>query len=85
MAKRLLPENFDLERKQGFTMPLKHWFNNGWLDFTKAVLNEADPVIFNKQINNNLINAQNKGYDNTNRLFSLTMFELWRRTYNVSL
>jgi len=31
-----------------------------------------------------LLLGQDKGRNNTERLFSLVLFELWRREYNIS-
>ncbi|MGE0084015.1 MAG: asparagine synthase (glutamine-hydrolyzing) [Desulfococcaceae bacterium] len=85
LAQRLLPKSLDLKRKQGFTMPLADWFKGEWGSYMKSVLQHADPSLFNKNMIRSLIVAQEHGYANTNRLFALTMFELWRREYKVSL
>ncbi len=85
LATRLLPPTLDIKRKQGFTLPLASWYRGEWGSFFNEVLNEADPFIFNKQVIKRLINSQRFGLANANRLFALTMFELWRREYHVSL
>ena len=82
---RLLPPTYDLKRKQGLTMPLGSWFKGKWGAYIKDVLQGADPHLFNKVMIDDLIQGQRKGYNNQNRLFSLTMFELWRREYKVTL
>ena len=84
LAKRLLPKSLDITRKQGFTLPLATWFKGEWGTFMTEVLMEADPEIFDQQTITKLIKGQRRGFSNTNRLFALTMFELWRREYNVS-
>ena len=85
LAKRLLPATLDLRRKQGFVMPLATWFNGKWGDFMCDVLEGADQDLFDKGEIRKLIVLQKKGYANTHRLFALTMFELWRRHYKVSI
>lgn len=85
LAKRILPASLDLKRKQGFSLPLDNWFKGNWGQYIVSVLSEADPQLFNKQMINRLIAAQQRGYSNTQRLFALTMFELWRRSYRVNL
>jgi asparagine synthase (glutamine-hydrolysing) len=85
LAKRLLPPQLDINRKQGFSLPLAAWFNGEWGTFMTEVLMEADPAIFDKEIITSLIKGQHWGLANANRLFALTMFELWRREYGVSL
>ena len=49
------------------------------------VLMGADPIIFDKKVITSLIKGQRWGVSNTNCLFALTMFELWRREYKISL
>ncbi len=85
LAERLLPSTLDLKRKQGFSLPLDNWFKGNWGRFIASVLADADPQIFNRQMINGLIAAQRRGYSNTQRLFALTMFELWRRSYRINL
>lgn len=85
LAERLLPPELDLTRKQGFSLPLNSWFKGDWGDYMISVLREADPGLFDRQTIQRLIAGQRKGYSNTNRLFALTMFELWRRHYRVAI
>ena len=85
LAKRLLPPTLDINRKQGFSLPLPAWFKGEWGTFMTGVLMEADPAIFDKKVIMGLIKGQRWGLANANRLFALTMFELWRREYCVSL
>lgn len=85
LAKRLLPPDFDFRRKQGFTMPLTAWFKGEWGRYAESVLLTADPGVFDRRAIWELIAGQRKGYANTQRLFALTMFELWRREYRVEM
>ena len=85
LANRLLPPSLDLERKQGFTLPLAQWFKSEWGSFMSEILMEADPKIFDRKVISGLIKGQKLGFANSNRIFALTMFELWRREYDVSL
>jgi len=85
LAQRLLPAELDLSRKQGFRLPLDTWFQGEWGRFTEKILSEANPDLFDQQTIRRLIAGQHRGYPNTNRLFALTMFELWRREYRVTL
>lgn len=85
LAKRLLPPSFDLNRKQGFTMPLTAWFKEEWGVYMESVLRDADPRLFDCRVIGDLITGQRKGYANTQRLFALVMFELWRREYQISM
>jgi len=68
----IAPEDLDLKKiKKG--------------KFIEEVLREADPKLFNQNKIQNLISGQRRGYNNAQRLFALTLFELWRREYRVGL
>ena len=85
LARRLLPPQLDLQRKQGFSLPLDAWFKGDWGSFIEEVLLQADLHLFDRRLIQSLIAGQRRGYANTNRLFLLAMFELWRREYDVAL
>jgi asparagine synthase (glutamine-hydrolysing) len=85
LAKRILPKTLNINRKQGFSLPLASWFRGEWGTFVNDVLMEADTSIFDKKAIMNIIKGQRRGFANENRLFALTMFELWRREYAISL
>jgi asparagine synthase (glutamine-hydrolysing) len=85
LARRLLPPDLDLNRKQGFSLPLEIWLRGQWGTFVADILSEADTNLFNPDTLARLIQCQLLGFSNTSRLFALTMFELWRREYKVSL
>jgi asparagine synthase (glutamine-hydrolysing) len=85
LAKRLLPPEFDFTRKQGFSLPLSTWFKGGWGEFVAEVLREAEPGLFKQDTIRYLIAGQRMGFNNTQRLFALTVFELWRREYRIAL
>ena len=85
LGAKLLPGSLDLRRKQGFTIPLDAWFKSGWGDFVGDVLRDADPRLFSQKAIQSLLEGQRKGRNNTSRIFSLTIFELWRRHYGVEI
>ena len=85
LATRVLPPSFDLHRKQGFSIPLASWLRAGpWREFFRSVLLESDGAIFDNRTVRELLSGQDKGRANTERLFALVMFELWRREYRVA-
>lgn len=86
LARRLLPPEFDLQRKQGFSIPIARWLEGGpWRDFFRATLLEAkDPFFDHRQVEA-LLAGQERGRNNGERLFGLVMFELWRQTYRIEL
>lgn len=84
LAKRVLPPAFDADRKQGFSIPLAAWLRNGpWSRFFIEVLLESDDTMFDRKQLRKLLDGQRQGRSNSERLFALVMFELWRRAYRV--
>jgi asparagine synthase (glutamine-hydrolysing) len=85
LTARLLPPEFDQQRKQGFSIPLGEWLKGG--AFGK-LFNEVlrDPQCsFDAGSVDDLLRGQAQGRSNGERLFALVLFELWRREYAVSL
>jgi asparagine synthase (glutamine-hydrolysing) len=85
LANKLLPPELDTKRKQGFSIPLDDWFRGATGDAVETILSEADETIFDRATIAGLMRGQRKGRQNARRLFALTMFELWRREYGVSI
>ena len=85
LAGRLLPPQLDLKRKQGFALPLGEWFAGDWGTFIREVLSGAPETIFRRQAIDDLLRGQERSGNQIHRLFALTMFELWRREYRVSV
>lgn len=83
LAKKLLPPELDIDRKQGFSLPLKKWFTGPWGKFMEEVLRDAPKEIFNQDAVRDLFEGQKKGRVNTERIFALVLFELWRREYLI--
>jgi len=84
LAKRVLPPQLDITRKQGFSIPLATWFRGDWGRYMREVLAEADPALFDQGAIRSLIAGQEMGLVNTHRIFALVIFELWRREYRPS-
>jgi asparagine synthase (glutamine-hydrolysing) len=83
---RILPPEFDQQRKQGFSIPLASWLEKEpWQSNFREVLLGADNTFFNRKAVCKLLDGQAKGRANSERLFALVMFELWRREYRVSM
>lgn len=86
LALRLLPREFDHQRKQGFSIPLGSWLQNGvWQQFFYEILLGSNDTLFNRQFVKDLLDGQAKGRANSERLFALVLFELWRQEYGASL
>lgn len=85
LGARWLPPALDLERKQGFSIPLSAWFKGAWGDYMTSVLRAAPPSLLSKPIVDSLLAGQRRGLANSQRLFALVMLELWRREYDVEV
>ena len=84
LTARILPPEFDQQRKQGFSIPLGEWLKGG--AFGK-LFNDVlrDPQCsFDAVAVDGLLRGQDKGRSNGERLFALVLFELWRREYAVT-
>lgn len=86
LARRILPPQFDHQRKQGFSIPLASWLQSGsWKAFFRETLLGSDNTLFDHKVVNELLAGQAKGRSNSERLFALVLFELWRREYQISM
>ena len=86
LTRRILPPEFDRQRKQGFSIPLASWLQSDpWKAFFRETLLSSDHPLFDRNEVSRLLAGQEKGRMNSERLFALVMFELWRREYGVSM
>jgi len=86
LARKILPSNLDIDRKQGFSIPLEAWLKNEWSDYSREVLSEADESIFDRHEVNGLFDSlKHRGVLNKWRIFTILIFELWRREYKAVL
>jgi asparagine synthase (glutamine-hydrolysing) len=85
LCERLLPPEFDKQRKQGFGVPMAAWLKEGpFRELFWSVLTDPQ-TLFDRATVDSLLKGQDKGFGNGERLFALVHFELWRREYNVTL
>ncbi|MDP9200807.1 MAG: asparagine synthase (glutamine-hydrolyzing) [Gemmatimonadota bacterium] len=85
LAARILPPALDLQRKQGFSLPLDTWFKGEWGVYLAEVLKSAPPALYDRVVLKNLLAGQARGFANAQRLFNLAILELWRREYDVQV
>lgn len=84
LAAKFLPKELDLKRKQGFSLPLGAWFKGEWGRFITDTLTAHDGL-FDQATVKTLLENQQRGFANTERLFALTLFELWRCEYRIKV
>lgn len=83
LAKKILPTDFDLNRKQGFSIPLKKWLlQPEWNTYFKEILLDKG-CTFNKNLIHKLFVDHSSGRSNNERLYTLVMLELWRKKYAI--
>lgn len=86
LCDRILPPAFDHNRKQGFSIPLEYWLQRGpWAEQFRDILLDSRDALFNPAAVRGLLDGQRRGRNNGERLFSLVLFELWRREYRATL
>jgi len=84
LAARELPPVFDLHRKQGFSIPLAEWLKGGeFRELFNDILRDPH-CSFDIKIIDSLLHGQDRGRNNSERLFTLVLFELWRKEYGVT-
>jgi asparagine synthase (glutamine-hydrolysing) len=84
LAKKILPKEFDLNRKQGFSIPLKKWLHEKeWNSFFKEILLDQGCTMDTKLIQR-LFTDHASGRSNNERLYALVMLELWRKHYDIT-
>jgi len=85
LTEKLLPDSFDKQRKQGFSIPLASWLKEGvWREYAEDILYKTNGT-FEKKAVKKLFDGLDAGRNNSERIFGLMMFELWRSHYNSSL
>lgn len=75
---KTLPHELDLQRKQGFVMPVHIWMRGTWGDFTMEVATSSRARQWIKPAYvAALLRGQRRGFSNGLRLFACLMFSLW--------
>lgn len=85
LAVRLLPPALDVNRKQGFSIPLDTWFKGPWGNYLAETLRSAPDSLYDAKAVSALLRNQTRGFQNGQRIFNLAILELWRREYKVRI
>jgi asparagine synthase (glutamine-hydrolysing) len=83
LASKKLPQNLDINRKQGFSIPIHNWAQNHWYDSIKNDLLQLPPETFNIQFVLQLLDSLKKGRSNSHLVFALVAFSKWYNKNNV--
>jgi len=85
LTERILPNEFNRHRKQGFSIPLNKWLTTGpSRDFFNDLLINSS-CMFDQTTTKKLLLGIDRGRANSERLFALAMIELWRKEYGITL
>lgn len=85
LTARVLPPEFDRQRKQGFSIPLAKWLKAGPFRelFYEVLLDDC--CLFDRSTVLGLLKGQDQGRSNGERLYALVLFELWRKDYGITI
>lgn len=86
LTARLLPLEFDRQRKQGYSIPLAEWLKAGaFRELFHDVLLDTDVQWFDRGLIQSMLNGFDKGRSVADRLLCVVLLELWRREYSVCI
>jgi asparagine synthase (glutamine-hydrolysing) len=85
LAKMKLPSNLDINRKQGFSIPISDWIKDRWFKQFEEEINDLPENLFNRKKCLQLLHNEKKGFSNSHRLFALIIFNKWFKKYKVHL
>jgi asparagine synthase (glutamine-hydrolysing) len=84
LAKRLLPKEFNSDRKQGFSIPIGSWLKGQWKPLIDDLLQGGSPLFDNASLARAL--SRWRASDRAgHRIFQLAVLEAWRRHYAIEL
>jgi asparagine synthase (glutamine-hydrolysing) len=85
LAKMKLPSNLDINRKQGFSIPISDWIKDRWFKQFEEEINDLPENLFNRKKCLQLLYNEKKGFSNSHRLFALIIFNKWFKKYKVHI
>lgn len=86
MEKKLLPRDFDFNRKQGFTAPFSLLFReNKWKEYINDNLLDNGSNIFDKKNLKTIIKNHYQGKNNSERIFLLLTINKWMKNNQVEI
>ena len=77
LARKVLPEELNINRKWGFAVPISDWFRTDLYSYVHDNLLSWDNNFFKKSYIKKLFEEHRSGIDNGGRIFILIMFYLW--------
>ncbi len=84
LAKKVLPDTLDINRKWGFKVPISEWFRGPLSNTIKEILLNDKNDIFRRDYIERLLEQHMHGIEHSNRLYSLLVFCLWKKNLESS-
>ena len=85
LTKKILPQGFNRNRKQGFCIPISKWLSSGsFREFFWDTLTDSNSI-FDSETVMSLLKGQDNGLINGERIYALAQFEIWRKKYEAIL
>jgi asparagine synthase (glutamine-hydrolysing) len=83
LLKRKLNLEFDVNRKQGFSIPLHNWMKTKWRFEIISDIESLPDNLINKSYVMYLVEGLDKGYTNSSKIFSLIILAKWMKKYKI--
>jgi asparagine synthase (glutamine-hydrolysing) len=84
LAKRLLPPELDIDRKQGFTIPISEWLTPGTLEAWKEDCREQIRLIVSEAWVDDLMRRRHQPAGEHN-LYAVILLTMWMRHYRIAV
>lgn len=82
LFQKKLPIEIDINRKQGFSVPLDSWFKGKWYEDVVDSIENFE-LIFNKNFAFSLLKGIKKGRANASKLYALIMLDKWIKMHRI--
>lgn len=84
LARKLFPPGFDVERKQGFSIPMASWLKAGDIKELFWDTLTSSECFLDRNATAAILRNQELGFRNSERIFALFQFEVWRQEFDIS-
>lgn len=81
LARKILPQNLNINRKRGFTIPISEWFRGELYPHIRDILLNSNNHFFKKHYIEKLLEEHRNGINHSGRLYTLLVFCLWEEEY----
>ena len=81
MIKKKIPKQIYKRKKQGFTIPLKNWLDQGILEYSQDLITKNDIHFLNKPYQLNMVKNATKNIFAKRKFWTILMFHQWYHEY----